>query len=80
MTAPTDIRYDVQGFVKWHGITIPYTKQNAALIPTRAAKVFYIKIKNSEIKKGLVTRLHLGNGLYAGNALVKNRGGSAYKL
>jgi len=23
-SAPRDIRYDVQGFVKWYGITIPY--------------------------------------------------------
>jgi len=27
---------------------------------------------------GLVPRLHLGDGLYAANTLVKNRGGSAY--
>jgi len=27
---------------------------------------------------GLVPRLHLGDGLYTGNTLVKNRGGSAY--
>jgi len=35
--ASTDIRYDVQGFVKWHGITI--YGQNAVLIPARTAKV-----------------------------------------
>jgi len=48
------------------------------LIPARTAKVFYIKIKNPEVKTGLVPRLHLGDGLYAGNALVKNRDGKAY--
>jgi len=58
--------------------TIPCTRQDAVLIPARTAKVFYVKIKNPEIKAGLVPRLRLGDGLYAGNALVKNHGGRAY--
>jgi len=78
-SASTLIQYDVQGFIKWHGITIPYTRQDAVLIPlARTAKVFYVKIKNPEIKAGLVPRLHLDDGLYAGNVLVKNHGGRAY--
>jgi len=56
--APTLIQYDVQGFVKWHGITIPCIRQDAVLISARTAKIFYIKIKNPEIKTGLVPRLH----------------------
>jgi len=49
------------------------------LIPAKTTKVFYIKIKSTEIKMGLVPRLHLGVGMeYAGNALVKNHGGKAY--
>jgi len=68
---------DVQG-IKWHGITIPCIRQDVILIPARTAKVFYIKIKNPGVKTGLIPRLHLGNSLYAGNALVKNHGGSAY--
>jgi len=47
-SAPTFIRYNVQGFVKWHGIIIPYTRQDAVLIPARTAKVFYIKITAAE--------------------------------
>jgi len=31
-SAPMDIRYDVQGYIKWHGITIASTRQNAVLI------------------------------------------------
>jgi len=77
-SASTFIQYDVQGFIKWHGITIPCTGQDAVLIPTRTAKIFYIKIKNPEVKTGLVPRLHLGDGLYASNALVKNHGGRVY--
>jgi len=52
--APTDIRFDMQGFVKWYGIIISSTRQNIILIPARIAKVFYIKIKNTEVKTGLI--------------------------
>jgi len=75
-SAPTLIQYDVQGFVKWHGI--PCTRLDIVLISARTVKVFYIKIKNPEVETDLVPRLHLGDSLYAGNALVKNRSGSAY--
>jgi len=75
-SATTLIQYNAQGSITWHGITIPCTRQDAVLIPARMAKVFYVKIKNPEIRAGLVPRL--GDGLYAGNALVKNHGGRAY--
>jgi len=77
-SATTLIQYDAQGSIMWHGIIIPCTRQDAVLIPARTAKVFYVKIKNPEIKAGLIPRLHLGDGLYASNALVKNHGGRAY--
>jgi len=75
---PADIRYDVQEFVIWHDIKIPCTTQNSVVIPARSAKVFYIKVKNPEVKTGLVPRLDLGEGLYAGDAIVANRNGRAY--
>jgi len=75
-SAPTLIQYDVQEFVKWHGI--PCTKLDIVLISARTVKVFYIKIKNPEVETGLIPCLHLGDSLYAGNALVKNCSGSAY--
>jgi len=45
-----NIRYDVQGFIKWHGITIPCIRQNPVLIPVRTAKVLYIKKKNPKVR------------------------------
>jgi len=48
------------------------------LIPARTTKVFYIKIKNPEVKTRLIPCLHLGDDLYTGNVLVKNRGGRVY--
>jgi len=47
-------------------------------MPAKTAKVCYSKIKNPEVKTGLVPRLYFSDGLYAGNALVKNRSGKAY--
>jgi len=38
-SGPILIQYDVEGFVKCHDITIPCTRQDAVLIPTRMAKV-----------------------------------------
>jgi len=74
--APTDIRYDVQRFVKWHNNSM--YKTGCYFDHARTAKVFYVKIKNLEVKMGLIPRLHLGDGLYTDNALVKDRGGNAY--
>jgi len=75
---PVDIRYDKQGFVKWRDITISCTIQNSVVIPARSVKVLYLKVKNPEIKTGLVPRLDLGEELYAGNAIVTNRIEKAY--
>jgi hypothetical protein len=72
---PMDIRYDVQGFVIWHDIKIPCTTQDSVVIPARTGKVFYVKVKNPEVKTGLVPRLNLGEGLYAEDAIVTNRNG-----
>jgi len=72
-SAQIDIRYDEQGFVKWHGITIPCTRQNTVLIPARTAKIFYIKIKKPEVKTGLDPHLHLGDDLYAGTSEESRR-------
>jgi len=63
--------------VNWHNITIPRT-QDSVMIPVRLAKIFYIKIKNPEVKTGLVPRLDLGEGLYAGDVIVTNRDKKAY--
>jgi len=64
---PRDIRYNGQGFVRWRDITIPCTVQNSVVILARSAKVFYLKIKNPEIKTGLVPLLDLDKELNAGN-------------
>jgi hypothetical protein len=74
---PVDIRYD-EGFVKWRDITIVYEIQNSVVMSAKSAKVFYFKVKNPEIKTGLVSRLNLGERLYAGNAIVTNRGEKVY--
>jgi len=56
----------------------PCIIQNSVVILARSAKVFHLKVKNPEIKTGLVPRLDLDEKLYAANAIVTNRGGKAY--
>ena len=52
--------------------------QETILIPARAISDFYVRIKNSEQKQGFITRLHLCNGVYLGNAIVSNNNNKAY--
>jgi len=53
-------------------------KIDYVLIYVKSDKVFYINVKIPEVKTGLVSHLHFGEGLYAGHALVKNRDRKAY--
>ena len=39
---------------------------------------FYIPIENTEKREGHLPRLHIGEGIYAGDAIVKNCNGKAY--
>jgi len=58
-SASTDIPYDAQGFLKWHSIRIPCTRQDTVFILFRKIKIFYIKIKRSRNKDRISTVLAL---------------------
>ena len=47
-------------------------------IPARTVTTFYVPIENTEKSEGYVPRLHFGEGIYAGVAIVKNCNGKAY--
>ena len=53
-------------------LPIPFT------IPARTVTTFYVNIKNTEKSKGYVPRLHIQDGVYVGDAVVKNDKGKAY--
>ena len=47
-------------------------------VPARTVTTFYILIKNNEKSEGYIPRLHIGEGIYAGDAIVKNCKGTTY--
>ena len=56
----------------------PFKSTNKFTIPARTVTTFYINIKNTEKSEGYVPRLHIQDGVYIGDAVVKNRKGKAY--
>ena len=55
----------------------PFESTKILTIPARTV-TFYIPIENTEKSKGYIPRLHIGEGIYAGDAIVKNCEGKAY--
>ena len=56
----------------------PYKSTNTLTIPDRTVTTFYIQIKNTEKSEGYVPRLDIQDGIYVGDAVVKNHKGKAY--
>ena len=56
----------------------PFKSTNTFTIPARTVTSFYVHIKNTEKSEGNVPRLHIQDGLYVGDAVVKNHKGKAY--
>ena len=46
-------------------------------IPARTVTTFYIPIENTGKSEGYIPRLNIGEGIYAGNAIVKNCNGKS---
>ena len=53
-----------------------FKSTNILAIPARKV-TFYVRIKNTE-KMGYIPRLHIKDGIYVGDAVVKNHKGKAY--
>ena len=51
---------------------------NTFTIPARTVTKFYVNIKNTEKSEGYVPRLHIQDGVYVGDTVVKNLKGKAY--
>ena len=49
----------------------PFESTQILTIPARTVTTFYVPIENTEKIKGYVPRLHFGEGIYAGDAIVK---------
>lgn len=62
----------------WHGHTFPFTQREVLRIPARSRAVSHVRILNHEAEDGYIPRLNVHEGVYLGNAVVKNRNGKAY--
>ena len=56
----------------------PFKSTQILTIPARTITTFHIPIENTEKSEGYVPRLHFGEGIYAGDATVRNCNGKAY--
>ena len=56
----------------------PFESTQILTVPARTVTTFYIPIKNTDKSEGYVPRLHIGKGIYAGDAIVKKFNGKAY--
>ena len=56
----------------------PFKSTNTFTIPARTVTAFYVNIKNTEKSEGYVPRLHIQDGVYVGDSVVKNHEGKAY--
>ena len=56
----------------------PFESTQILTIPATTVTKFYIPIENTEESEGYIPRLHIGEGIYAEDAIVKNCKGKAY--
>ena len=56
----------------------PFKSTNRFTIPARKVTTLYVQIKNTEKSEGYIPRLHIQDGVYVGDAVVKNHKGKAY--
>ena len=60
-----------QNVYKYKKKLYPFESTQILTIPARTVTTFYIPIKNTEKSEGYVPRLHFGEGIYAGDAIVE---------
>jgi len=60
------------------GINIPFFTPEMIVVAPRSESLFYVRIKNPEIKVGYIPRIRLTHGIYLGDTIVQNTSGKAY--
>jgi len=64
--------------IKWRDYEIPFAEEEEIIIPARSQATVYVNVQNKEIQQGYLPRLRASDGIFLGDALVKNQGGKAY--
>ena len=68
----------VSKFLEIQNKLYPFESTQISTIPAKTVTTFYIPIENTGKSEGYIPRLHIGEGIYAGDAIVKNFKGKAY--
>lgn len=64
--------------IAWQGVTIPFACRETITIPARTRAVLPLRVRNRAVPEGYIPRIPTEEGIYVGEALVTNRGGTAY--
>ena len=64
--------------LSWRNIEIPFVMHEPITVPPRTRAAFYVKVANKNIKDGYIPRIPVADGVYLGDAIVRNRNGRAY--
>jgi len=68
-----------QGCLTVSGINnIPFFTPEMITVPPQSESLFFIRVKNPEIKVGYIPKLKLAHGIYLGDTIVENTSGKAY--
>lgn len=68
----------VSQIIEWHDHSFPFTQREVIRLPARSRAVAHVRITNSGVSEGYVPRLPTSEGVYLGDAVVRNRSGRAY--
>jgi len=68
----------VKKSILWHDTIIPFSQRSTVTIPSRSRIAIPMRIVNQDVSEGYVPRIHVGDNVYLGNALVSNCNGRAF--
>ena len=71
------IDYQTNTLTTIHG-RVPFSSNEKIILPARQRTVMFARISNASLSEGFIDQIDLGEGIYAGKAVVTNRNGIAY--
>lgn len=64
--------------VEWYDLSFPFTRREVVRLPARSRAVTHVRVINSDVSEGYIPRLPAREGVYLGDAIVRNQNGKAY--
>jgi len=60
------------------GINVTFFSPETIIASPRSESLFYVRVRNPEIKIGCIPKLKIAHGIYLGDTIVENVSGKAY--